>query len=142
MLSSDPDTDGLLDKGEYFFGVGFVAIQQYLVDTLIFTGVKKVEAYNLGDMHASGITYISLINFAANWWKHESEWTDQEQVPKNGQRTFDNILNVTNKHEYALSIVLGSICGQEDLSFNSKDKKQWAIVRTHLLLVVDKEGAS
>lgn len=36
-----PESEGLADRGEYFIGVGFAAIQQYLNDTLTLTGVIK-----------------------------------------------------------------------------------------------------
>src|ERR1017187_2358902 len=69
-ISSDPESDGLCDRGEYFIGVGFAAIQQYLVNTLLFTDINKNDAYKLGPAFSIDITYIDLINSAANWWKH------------------------------------------------------------------------
>lgn len=65
--SADPDSDGLCDQGEYFIGLGFVAIQQYLVETIMFTGLTKSDAYKLGPKHPSGATYVGLINASANW---------------------------------------------------------------------------
>jgi len=63
--SVDPESDGLCDRGEYFMGIGFVAAQQYLVDTIV-TGIAKQKAYEWGPVHSSGITFVSLINSAAN----------------------------------------------------------------------------
>ena len=114
--SIDPDSEGLLDRSEYFIGVGFVAIQQYLLDTLMFTGIKKGEAFQLGSLHLLGITYVALINSAANWWKHEAEWAGKNEIPKNGERTFMNIRGVAETIGYELSNVLASICGSECLS--------------------------
>lgn len=121
LQSNDPDTDGLLDRGEYFIGVGFVACQQYLVDTLFFTTIKKNYAYGLGPVHSSGITYVELINSAANWWKHEPEWFSKREVPNNGLRTFDNVTAIAGNEyfgHYVLSEVLASICDSK-LSFKS-----------------------
>lgn len=114
--SPNPDSEGLLDRGEYFIGVGFVAMQQYLLNTLLFTDIKKSEAYKLGSLHSSGITYVELINSAANWWKHEAEWVGKREIPSNGERTFMNIRGVAETVGYELSNVLASICGPESLS--------------------------
>jgi hypothetical protein len=114
--SSDPESDGLCDKGEYFIGVGFAAIQQYLVDTLISTGINKIDAYKLGSAFDKDKTYIELIDSAANWWKHEAEWWNTGKVPKNGERTFAHVTSIADSQDYALSIVLASICGSGSLS--------------------------
>jgi hypothetical protein len=45
--TTDPESDGILDRGEYFIGVGVVAIQQYLADTLTLTGIEKKRAPEL-----------------------------------------------------------------------------------------------
>ena len=116
--SVDPESDGLLDRGEYFIGIGFVAIQQHLLDTLLFTGVSKSEAYKLGASHSTGISYINLINSAANWWKHEAEWSNAGEVPRNGTKTFEHVYSISNSTDYALSSVLASICGTENLALS------------------------
>lgn len=117
--SKDPESDGLIDRGEYFIGVGFVAIQRYLVETILFTGLEKREAYSLGPAHSSGATYIDLINSCANWWKHEPEWHNNKVVPKNGEHSFINITNIAELPSYELSNVLSSLCGTKKISFNS-----------------------
>jgi hypothetical protein len=117
--SSDPDSDGLCDRGEYFIGIGFVAIQQHLVETLLFTGINKNEAYKLGAIHSTGVTYISLINSAANWWKHEAEWVNKGEIPKNGNNTFDHVYAAAKTTDYALSNVLASICSSESISLSA-----------------------
>lgn len=118
-LSADPDSDGLCDKGEYFIGIGFVAMQQYMTDTLLFRGISKESARNLGPMHTSGISYASLINSAANWWKHEAEWVNAGRVPSNGTRTFEHVASVAPENGYELSNVLASLCTSGDLSLCS-----------------------
>ncbi len=114
--SVDPESDGLLDRGEYFIGVGFVAIQQHLNDSLIGINFNKKDAYSLGPTHSSGISSISVINAAANWWKHEAEWFKNGNVPKNGEHTVEIILDISNHHEYALSNVLASFSESKCLS--------------------------
>lgn len=107
---ADPDSDGLCDRGEYFIGLGFVAIQQYLVETIMFTGLSKSDAYKLGPKHPSGPTYVELINACANWWKHEPEWFDAGEVPRYGMKSFDLVTEVTDSPSYHLSNVLASFC--------------------------------
>lgn len=114
--SRDPDGDGLCDMGEYFIGVGFVAIQQYLVDTLLFTGLDKRDAFKLGPLHSEGVTFIDLFSSAANWWKHEAEWLNKGEVPKIGENTFNHVKTVAESEGYELSKVLASICGSNNLS--------------------------
>lgn len=114
--STDPDSDGLCDSGEYFIGLGFVAIQQYLVETILFTGLSKTEAFKLGPIHTSGVTCVSLINACANWWKHEPEWWDAGEVPKMGEKAFSLVSNVTESHSYQMSNVLASFCEESELA--------------------------
>lgn len=116
--SHDPDSDGLCDKGEYFIGIGFVAIQQYLVETILFTGLDKSESYKLGPLHTSGFTYVSLINSCANWWKHEPEWWNNGEIPKNGERSFLHVTNITESPSYQLSNVLASMCTNKEICLN------------------------
>lgn len=115
--SIDPESDGLFDRGEYFIGIGFVAIQQHLSESLIGMKPDKKEAFILGTTHLSGVSSIWIINAAANWWKHESEWFKNKKIPKNGERTIEIIMDISNQHEYALSNVLASFSESKDLSF-------------------------
>jgi hypothetical protein len=123
--SIDPGSDGLLDQGEYFIGLGFVAIQQYLVETITFTGLSKLDAYKLGPKHPSGATYIGLVNACANWWKHEPEWFDAGEVPMNGLKSFGPVTEVTDSPDYQLSNVLASFC-------DASEKVRFSCVIGHL----------
>ena len=115
--SVDPESDGLLDQGEYLIGIGFVVIQQHLTDSLIGLNISKNESFALGSVHQSGPTSISVINSAANWWKHEAEWFKNGNVPKNGERTFETIMGISKQNEYALSNVLASFSETKTISF-------------------------
>lgn len=114
--SADPDSDGLFDQGEYFIGIGFVVIQQHLTDSLIGMGLNKTESLSLGEIHPSGVPSISVINAAANWWKHEAEWVKANEAPKNG-RTFKIVMNISNQYDYALSNILASFSESKSLIF-------------------------
>ena len=115
--SIDPESDGFFDQGEYFIGIGFVAIQHHLSESLIGMSIDKKDAYSLGTIHSSGISSIWIINAAANWWKHEAEWWEKKKVPKNGERAAEIIMDISNQTEYALSNVLASFSESKDLSF-------------------------
>ena len=117
--SIDPDSDGLCDRGEYFIGIGFVAIQQHLVESLIATGVSKGDAYRFGPTHSSGKSIISIINDCANYWKHEAEWVDVAGLPKQGLKTYSQVTNVAATDWYKLSNVLFSLCDGNEFGFNS-----------------------
>src|SRR5690606_40473422 len=75
--SLDPESDGLTDRGEYFIGVGFSVIQQYLTDTLTLTGVSKRSALNVGPRYSEDFTFVAVVNAAANWWKHSAERSEE-----------------------------------------------------------------
>lgn len=117
--SRDPDSEGLCDRGEYFIGVGFVALQQYLAETIMFTGISKADALKLGPNHESGNTCVEIINSCANWWKHEPESWDKNKVSRNGEKTRDHVLSVSESSDYALSNVLWSFCKGGELGFLS-----------------------
>jgi hypothetical protein len=115
--SLNPESDCPLDRGEYFIGIGFVAIQQHLSESLIGMKLGKKESYYLGSTHSSGISSIWVINAAANWWKHEAEWFKNKDVPKGGEYTVEIIMGISPQHEYALSNVLASFSESKSLSF-------------------------
>ena len=115
--SVDPESDGLCDRGEYFIGVGFVAIQQYLAETIMFTGISKRDALMLGPKHESGRALIDVINSCANWWKHEPEWCDKNEIPRNGEYTWDSVKSFTKSLDYPLSIALAMLCRNRNMIF-------------------------
>ncbi|OCH13422.1 hypothetical protein [Aliivibrio sp. 1S128] len=115
--SEDSDALGLYDRAEYFIGIGFVAMQQYIADTMFNSKVSKKNALNLGNKSPKGIPYIAIINFAANWWKHEAEW-DWFGEGEIDQQTFKDVLNVSGSVEYPLSNILSHLCSENELSLS------------------------
>ncbi len=73
-LCHDPVSSGLCDQAEYLVGTGFIVCQRYLSSTYGCNGVAKEHALSIGPYHKGGKTLASLLNAAANYWKHESEW--------------------------------------------------------------------
>ena len=122
--STDPESDGLTERGEYFIGVGLSAIQQYLMDTLTLTGIEKNCAFNLGPQYSHKLTFVAVVNAAANWWKHSAEWKwqDQEQQNKLAQRTQETVLEVVVDKEglwYPLSNVLAALQGTHEVTLSA-----------------------
>lgn len=114
--SKDPDSDGLLDRAEYFVGVGFVAAQQVLVETTTFYRLDRDKAYKLGIQHKSGISYIKAINSAANYWKHEAEWLkDLEKLNSSNLKTMNNVGTIADTSYYQLSNLLFALSNDEGI---------------------------
>lgn len=51
------------------------ACQSYLASTSSDLKVKKVVALKHGPKHPSGLTIVEIINHAANFGKHDDEWS-------------------------------------------------------------------
>lgn len=81
--SEDPDQFGVIDRGEYVIGLGCVTCQQFIAASCSIIGVSKTDALDLGPKHRSGNSIASILNAAANYWKHSSEWNGD----KNGRLT-------------------------------------------------------
>lgn len=118
-ISADPVSDGLTDRGEYFIGVGLSVIQQYLTDTLTLTGISKKRAFDIGPRYSKDLTFISIINAAANWWKHYPEWLGQESNNHLASRTQQIIMEVTDSQHYPLSNVLAELVGKSDITLSA-----------------------
>lgn len=73
--SRDPDGIGLLDQIESVVGLGFVASQTYITSRLF--GRSKGAALACGPL-LGGLHIAVVINAAANYWKHHSEWPSDE----------------------------------------------------------------
>ncbi len=101
--SADPDSLGYFDRGEYFVGVGFCACQRYMSSTYGPIGIEKSKALKVGPNHDGGLSLATIINVAANYWKHSDEW--------------NSIGFKTNNEENEIELVIRSI---ENLSKQQK----------------------
>lgn len=115
---SDPESVGLFERGEYFIGIGFVTIQQYLSDTLIFTGISKKCAFDLGPQYSNDLTFVAVLNAAANYWKHSPEWF-ADDVSIKTKKTQEIIFNVIDSPDYPLSNILSKLIKSEHLAMSS-----------------------
>lgn len=67
----------LMEDGDDLAGLGFVACQRYITIVISDLGIEKEAALDKGPrVESSGDTKVSVINAAANAWKHEPEWKD------------------------------------------------------------------
>ncbi|NRQ43969.1 hypothetical protein HRH59_15600 [Rheinheimera sp. YQF-2] len=117
--SVDPESDGLTDRGEYFIGVGFSVIQQYLTDTLTLTGVSKSRALDIGPRYSEEFTFISVVNAAANWWKHSAEWVGQETRSRLALQTQKIVVETAESLDYPLSNVLAKLLGTSEITLSA-----------------------
>ncbi len=84
--STDPDSDGLCDLGEYFIGYGFIAIQRYISSTYPQTAKNKGDIYKFGQKLKDDLYLIQAINAGANYWKHHEEWYSTEEKTEKQKR--------------------------------------------------------
>lgn len=104
----DPDTYGLYDQIEYITGFGFVACQTYVNAVANFSKCKDKKRWlAVGPKHRKGRTMVELIDAAANYWKHSSEWDLDDLKPRQRQ-TIDvlEVLDVKIRTDYPLANVL------------------------------------
>lgn len=107
--SPDPDGLGVFDRGEALIGLGFVACQNYLVAR---KKRRSNATYDSGPKH--GPHFIArLVNEGANYWKHHSEWPDDEVDYRDVQRRTARVLQDAGvlPHDYVLSNLLGELTG-------------------------------
>jgi len=110
-------TDTDCDRGEYFIGVGFCAMQRYLFDVLEDVNIKPHLARQLGPKSSKGRPIAELIHSAANYWKHSPEWhVWLDSLGKRSQDTLDILLHERNSADYPLSDLLADLCIEDTLS--------------------------
>jgi hypothetical protein len=66
--------ESIYDTGEYMYGYGLVACQQFISYCIAETSLDSKKALNLGPYHECGASIVSLVNALANRWKHEAGW--------------------------------------------------------------------
>jgi hypothetical protein len=118
MQVDDADSFGYFDSAEHFTGLGFVACQTYLTAVYGCLKIEKQHALSMGPLHSSGQTKVQIINHAANYWKHNNEWSlDRNSAQRKIiENTFESIgfpINI----EYPLSGVLTEVASPEPAAF-------------------------
>lgn len=105
------DQCGMPDMVEYLVGLGFAACQGYITGVCAELGVSKKAALAVGPKHEDGATVASLVNHAANWWKHSDEW----EYPLEGGplRTHDAVKSVEVSGQFPLYDVLAALANSQ-----------------------------
>ena len=90
---SDADSLGLFDSAEHAVGLGLVACQTYMAAVYGSLQIEKSRAISFGPKHSGGLTKIQIINHAANYWKHNNEWSLDRTVARRAaiERAFESI---------------------------------------------------
>src|SRR3954454_4379941 len=116
----DPDSFGVFDRIEHLTGLGFVACQTYLAATYGSLKVPKETALKLGPLHRPWMPVASLVNHAANLWKHQDEWALQQNTRARDRiiSAFDD-LGYPALGEHPLSGCLSELCSPADARFKS-----------------------
>ena len=116
----NPDSLGYFDNAEHVVGLGFVACQTYLSSVCGYLKVEKRKALSVGPLHPSGQTKVEIINHAANFWKHNSEWSLNKD---SRQKKFDEdaleSLGFPVGIDYPLSGVLNELTIPDVVKFES-----------------------
>lgn len=114
----DPDGFGYFDNAEHITGLGFVACQTYMSSVCGILRIDKQKALIVGPLHSSGQTKAQIINHAANYWKHNNEWSFEKNSKqrKYVEDAFELVGFPVNT-DYPLSGVLTEVAFPEHAAF-------------------------
>ncbi|WP_297800605.1 hypothetical protein [uncultured Brevundimonas sp.] len=119
-LSADPESAGLLERGEYLIGIGFVAAQRYIQTVYLAEGLERDVALKLGENVTDCGTHVHAIWQGANYWKHEDEWYHDvsrgRDLKRNAEATRDKLELYTDCDDYTCANLLSVILKGEELS--------------------------
>lgn len=93
VATEGADEFGYYDAAEHATGLGLVACQTIIATVCGGLSIEKSTALKLGPLHAGGLTKVQIINHAANYWKHNNEWS-RERADKRREaiaRAFDSV---------------------------------------------------
>ncbi len=121
VQSMDPDSDGLLDNGEYIIGTGLVAVQHQMDSLRCTLKVKKSVALKTSPFVNTQITFFGAVNAGANYWKHNEEWfsnifsDDCEHVKVQDLNTRSQLEKVTPWEDYTCANLLAILVDEKEL---------------------------
>ncbi len=85
-------------RTEFLCGLAFVICQKYIKASLGWISLDLSTSLKLGKQYNSQLSYVQIINAAANYWKHSDEWNTLSF--KNAE---NNLFNVTSKDKVQLN---------------------------------------
>jgi hypothetical protein len=118
MHVEDADSLGYFDNAEHITGLGFVACQTYLSSVCGYLKIDKRTALSVGPFHSSGQTKVQIINHAANYWKHNSEWSfDKNSRQRKFVEDAFELVGFPVDTDYPLSGVLTEVAFPDNAAF-------------------------
>jgi len=119
---------GYFDSAEHVTGLGFVTLQTYLTAVYGILKINKKIALNRGPIHQDGNTIAKIVNDAANYWKHNNEWSLDKNSKQREliENTFESV-GFPIDLDYPLCGVLAELCVPNYASFLAVFNKleQW-----------------
>ena len=94
----------MFDSIDYIISVGLDACQSYLATRSTDLTVTNVAVLKRGPQHPSGLTIVEIINHAANFGKHDDEWS---LFPPNPCEALDALF--VRNNEYPLTTILRAL---------------------------------
>ncbi|GAB3432819.1 hypothetical protein GCM10027395_23330 [Giesbergeria sinuosa] len=126
--ASDGDSYGLFDTMEHIVGLAMVAGQTYIATACGAIGVEKSNALKMGPAHSAGRTKVEIINHAANYWKHNNEWSNRgtDRRRQAIEEAFDSV-GFPVGTDYPLSGILTELCNPSHASIElvSEILQEW-----------------
>ncbi len=115
-----------IERMESVVGLGFVACQQYLNTTysqLARPGQKRWQVVASPPRHSCGKSFASIVDAAANYWKHHGEWPNPLEART--REVIDALTSSTG--DYVLGSLLVSLVRPEPprLSSMVHELKLW-----------------
>lgn len=123
-VSTDPESDGLCDYGEFLIGSGFVAIQRYMTVAMSVCGIDRKKALSLPPQVNETTTYAEALNALANYWKHSEEWlaelkrTGSAKLSRNALATIEALEKVGPLLDYPCADFLAILLQERDLELS------------------------
>lgn len=102
-LAKVTEESPLHEEGDDLAGLGFVACQRYVTAIAAELGVDRATALGAGPRTSKGQALASLVNEAANAWKHEAEW--REPLTKQQTRTVQRLDDELEEHAWEYKYV-------------------------------------
>lgn len=78
--------------------------------------MSKRKAFDIGPRYSEEFTFISVVNAAANWWKHSAEWASQEATITQALQTQRIVVETAESLDYPLSNVLAKLLGASEIT--------------------------